>query len=61
MIAEYGARSRLGFVPHDGLDARTLGYAFVPPGLTTARQVNDSHKKITLKCISLEDIKFKCI
>lgn len=39
VVAEHGARSRLGFVGHDGLDARTLGYTFVPPGLTTARQV----------------------
>lgn len=40
IIAEHGARSRLGFVAnHDGLDARSLGYTFVPPGLTSARQV----------------------
>ncbi|ENN78695.1 hypothetical protein YQE_04867, partial [Dendroctonus ponderosae] len=46
IIAEYGARSRLGFVGHEGLDARTLGYTFVPPGLTTARQVDQYYSTL---------------
>lgn len=42
VIAEHGARSRLGFITNnDGLDARSLGYTFVPPGLSTARQVSN--------------------
>lgn len=42
VIAEHGARSRLGFaISHEGLDARSLGYTFVPPGLTSARQVRE--------------------
>lgn len=40
IIAEHGARSRVGFAATlDGLDARSLGYTFAPPGLTSARQV----------------------
>lgn len=40
ITAEHCARSRLGFIAkHDGLDARSLGYTFIPPGLSTARQV----------------------
>lgn len=39
VVAEHGARSRLGFASVDGLDARSLGYTFAPPGLTSARQV----------------------
>lgn len=46
ITTEYGARSRLGFVGHDGLDARSLGYSFVPPGLTTARQVDQYYSTL---------------
>nr|CAH7740968.1 unnamed protein product [Callosobruchus chinensis] len=47
VVAEHGARARLGFVQnHDGLDARTLGYTFVPPGLTSARQVDQYYSTL---------------
>ncbi|KAF7279517.1 hypothetical protein GWI33_007099 [Rhynchophorus ferrugineus] len=46
ITTEYGAKSRLGFVGHNGLDARTLGYSFVPPGLTTARQVDQYYSTL---------------
>ncbi|XP_072375221.1 prickle planar cell polarity protein 3-like, partial [Diabrotica undecimpunctata] len=47
IVAEHGARSRLGFVAtHDGLDARSLGYTFVPPGLTSARQVDQYYSTL---------------
>lgn len=40
VIVEHGAKARLGFIiNNDGLEPRSLGYSFVPPGLTTARQV----------------------
>ncbi|KAJ8932080.1 hypothetical protein NQ314_014957, partial [Rhamnusium bicolor] len=47
IVAEHGAKSRLGFVAnHDGLDARSLGYTFVPPGLTSARQVDQYYSTL---------------
>ncbi|KAJ8917536.1 hypothetical protein NQ315_005585 [Exocentrus adspersus] len=47
VVAEHGARSRLGFVAnHDSLDARSLGYTFVPPGLTSARQVDQYYSTL---------------
>lgn len=49
IIAEHGARSRVGFAATlDGLDARSLGYTFAPPGLTSARQVNLKHTNLFL-------------
>ncbi|CAG9771309.1 unnamed protein product [Ceutorhynchus assimilis] len=45
--AEHGARSRLGLAGHeDGLNARSLGYTFVPPGLTTAKQVDQYYSTL---------------
>ncbi|EFA03661.2 Protein espinas-like Protein [Tribolium castaneum] len=47
IVAEHGARSRLGLTSnHDGLDARSLGYTFVPAGLTTARQVDQYYSSL---------------
>ena len=42
IVVENSARSRLGMTTiNDGLEPRNLGYAFVPPGLVTAKQVCD--------------------
>ncbi|KAL3282816.1 hypothetical protein HHI36_005981 [Cryptolaemus montrouzieri] len=39
-ISEFAARSRIGFnTSNDSLDARNVGYTFVPSGLTKAHQV----------------------
>ncbi|KAF2903813.1 hypothetical protein ILUMI_02365 [Ignelater luminosus] len=47
VIVEHGAKARLGFIiSNDGLEPRNLGYSFVPPGLTTARQVDQFYSAI---------------
>ncbi|XP_050309425.1 prickle planar cell polarity protein 3-B-like isoform X3 [Anthonomus grandis grandis] len=46
VVAEHGAQSRLGFVNRDSLEAKELGYTFVPLGLTSARQVEQYYSTL---------------
>ncbi|GJQ70359.1 hypothetical protein Trydic_g22792 [Trypoxylus dichotomus] len=49
IIAEQGAKIRLGLSTNQDTgisDPRSLGYSFVPPGLTTARQVDQFYSTL---------------